>query len=286
PAGLALMALAVLGCAGGLAAGVGSGPLWLDETLSVEIARLPLPDLYAGLRQDGAPPVYYLLLKAWMALVGTGTVAVRLLTVLFVPVALLLAHRLGGRLAGVGGARAAVIVLAALPWTMRYGSETRMYLLVVVEVLAGALLLERVRRSASRGAFAALGAVTALLLLTHYWSLFLLAVVGAWCIGGGPGLPSGSNEAPTAPGFAMQPATPILAYASDRTSAGRLHRRFSIASRSGGRTGTSSRSRCARSSGTAFHSRSKNSVLALTAAPRSDIRAISAPSCWSAVSTA
>ncbi len=169
---------AVAGCAAGVVAGLTGGPLWLDETISVEIARLPLPDLYAALRQDGAPPLYSLLLKGWIALFGTGTTAVRLLTVFLLPVALLLAHRLGARLAGIAGGRACVIVLAALPWTMRYASETRMYLLVVVEVLVGALLLERVRRSPARGAVIGLGVVAGLLLLTHYWALFLLAAVG------------------------------------------------------------------------------------------------------------
>jgi mannosyltransferase len=162
----------------GLLAGVRSGPLWLDETLSVEIARLPVDELHPALRQDGAPPVYYLLLKAWMALFGTGTTAVRLLTVLMVPAALLLAYRLGARLAGVAGGCAAVVVLAALPWTMRYGSEARMYLLVVVLVLAGALALEAVHRTLSWRATAGLGLLSGLLLLTHYWALFLLAAVG------------------------------------------------------------------------------------------------------------
>ncbi len=59
----------------------------------------------------------------------------RLPTVLMVPVALLLTYRLGASLGGRAAGRAAVIVLTALPWTMRYGSETRMYLLVLV--LAG-----------------------------------------------------------------------------------------------------------------------------------------------------
>ncbi len=176
---MALLVLALLGCAAGLVSGLLSGPLWLDETLSVEIARLPLPDLYAGLRQDGAPPVYYLLLKAWMAVFGTGTIAVRLPSVLLTAVALLLAYRVGTRLSGsaVGG-RAAVITTASLPWTMRFGSETRMYVLVAVIVLAGALALLAVHRSASRSAVLALAAVVATLLLTHYWSLFLLASVG------------------------------------------------------------------------------------------------------------
>ncbi|MBW3639577.1 MAG: glycosyltransferase family 39 protein [Actinobacteria bacterium] len=173
------MVVAVFGGAAGLIAGVLSGPLWLDETLSVEIARLPLPEVYAALRQDGAPPVYYLLLKVWMAAFGTGTVAVRLLSVLLTVGALLLAHRLGRQLGGVAGGRAALVVLAALPWTMRFGSEARMYMLVVVLVLAGTLALLAVHRSASRRAVFALAACVLALLLTHYWSLFLLLAVGA-----------------------------------------------------------------------------------------------------------
>jgi hypothetical protein len=178
PVGLGLLVVALVGCAAGALVGLVGGPLWLDETLSVEIARLPLPDLYGALRQDGAPPVYYLLLKAWIGLFGTGTTAVRLLTVVLLPVTLAVAAVAGHRVAGRAGARAAVIVLAALPWTMRYASETRMYLLVVLLVLLGVLLMDRVRRGPSRGAVVGLGALAGLLLLTHYWSLFLLAAVG------------------------------------------------------------------------------------------------------------
>ena len=177
-AGTALVAAALLACAAGVLAGLLGGPLWLDEALSVEIARLPVPDLFAALRQDGAPPLYYLLLHAWIGAFGTGTLAVRLLTVLLVPLALWLGFRLGERLGGRSGGRAALVVLAALPWTMRYGSETRMYLLVVVLSLAGTLALLRVRSSGSRGAVLALAACVAALLLTHYWSLYLLTAVG------------------------------------------------------------------------------------------------------------
>jgi 4-amino-4-deoxy-L-arabinose transferase-like glycosyltransferase len=177
-AGVLLVRAALAVCAAGVVAGLFSGPLWLDETLSVEIARLPLPELFEALRRDGSPPLYYLLLHAWMALVGTGTTAVRMLTVLMVPLALLLAHRLGGRLAGVTGARAAVVALAVLPWTLRFASETRMYLMVVVLVLAGALALLEVRSRPSPRAVAALAACCGALLLSHYWALFLLTAVG------------------------------------------------------------------------------------------------------------
>ena len=179
-----LVVLALLGLSAGLVAGVTSGPLWLDEALSVEIATLPLAELQGALRVDGAPPVYYLLLHGWTAAFGTGTATVRLLTVAMVPAALWLCWRLGLRLGGTGGGRAAVVVLASLPWTMRFGSETRMYALVVVLVLAGALVLLRVLSSPSRGPAVGLGLLSALLLLTHYWSLFLLAAVGLWHLPG------------------------------------------------------------------------------------------------------
>jgi len=182
--GALLVLVALVGLAAGLTAGVRSGPLWLDEALSVEIARLPLSELTGALRQDGAPPLYYLLLHGWIASFGTGTVAVRLLSVMLVPAALWLAYLLGRRLSGVSAGRAAVIVLAALPWTMRFFSETRMYALVVVLVLAGALVLERVRAGGSARWIVALAAMTGALLLTHYWSLFLLAAVGLWHLPG------------------------------------------------------------------------------------------------------
>ena len=178
------MWLALTGLAAGLAAGVTGGPLWLDEALSVNIATLPLSQVSGALRVDGAPPAYYLLLHAWTAAFGTGAWAVRLLTVCLAPLAILLAHRLGRRLGGVGTGRAAVIVLASLPWTMRFFSETRMYALVVVLVLTGALALLRVREDATRGRTAVLALLVAALLLTHYWSLFLLAAVGLWHLPG------------------------------------------------------------------------------------------------------
>ena len=54
--------------------------MWLDEALSVNIARLPLGDLHDALKHDGAPPLYYVLLHVWTGVFGTGDVAVRSLS--------------------------------------------------------------------------------------------------------------------------------------------------------------------------------------------------------------
>ncbi|HMA46222.1 MAG TPA: hypothetical protein VKP11_03310, partial [Frankiaceae bacterium] len=46
--------------------------LWLDEALTVEIARRPLGGLFHALRHDGAPPLYYLILHVWIKVFGDG----------------------------------------------------------------------------------------------------------------------------------------------------------------------------------------------------------------------
>src|SRR5436190_4188502 len=81
--------------------------LWLDETLSVDIARLPIGKIPAALRHDGAPPLYYLLLHGWMRLFGTGDVAVRALSGVASVAALPLIHRAGKRISGGDGRVAA-----------------------------------------------------------------------------------------------------------------------------------------------------------------------------------
>jgi len=55
-------------------------PLWRDEAYSVLFSAKPLSDIIA--QSSIEPPVYYLLLKLWTALFGTGEIAVRLLSTL------------------------------------------------------------------------------------------------------------------------------------------------------------------------------------------------------------
>ena len=150
---------------------------WLDEAISVSIAALPLTEVREGLRRDGAPPLYALLLWAWQRLVGDGVHEVRALSALFGLAALPLAALAGQRLAGGAGGVAALLLLATSPFAVYYSTEARMYSLVVLLVLSGFLVLDDYRRDPStrRGALVAL--VTAALALTHYWALFLLAVV-------------------------------------------------------------------------------------------------------------
>ena len=69
---LALVALGALVIVGCVVRFLTRSPLWLDEALSVDIARLPLGDIPEALRHDGHPPLYYVLLHGWMAAFGEG----------------------------------------------------------------------------------------------------------------------------------------------------------------------------------------------------------------------
>jgi hypothetical protein len=173
--------------------------LWLDEALTVNVARLPLHRIPGALRNDGAPPLYYVLLHIWTAIFGVSDLAVRSLSGVFgvaaLPLMWLAGRRVGGPTRGAATSLAALVLLATSPFAVRYSTETRMYSFVVVLVLLGYLALDsvlaapvvhsgpirsgpiRFRRIARPGPLVAVALITALLLYTHYWSLYLLAAV-------------------------------------------------------------------------------------------------------------
>ena len=167
--------------------------LWLDEALSVGIARLPLSQLRGALALDGSPPLYYLLLHLWMRAFGTGDLAVRLLSAVFSLAALPLAYAVGRRLRDRATGWCAVLLLAVSPFAVHYATETRMYALLVAEVLALGLALLRARDRPTPARLLPLPVLTAALLYTHYWALFLLAALGVLLLAGcvrGAGAPT------------------------------------------------------------------------------------------------
>ncbi len=175
PAALAAVAVAVLA---GVALRLRSrSPLWLDEALTVNISRLPLSQLHTALRRDGAPPFFYLLLHGWTNVFGTGDGAARLLSAVFsvatLPLVYLVGRRLGGRTVGL----AALVLMAVSPFGIHYATEARMYSLVALLVTAGWLVLLAVLDEPRPLRLVALGIVAGLLLLTHYWSFYLVGVV-------------------------------------------------------------------------------------------------------------
>jgi mannosyltransferase len=157
-------------------------PLWLDETISVNIAKLPIVQIPQALSHDGAPPLYYLLLHFWMMLFGRGDFAVRamsgLISVVTLPVFWHAGRRIGGRVTG----WVLFFLALASPFAIEYAATTRMYSLMILLSLLGFLTLEHALEAPTRRHRIELGLVTAAILYTHYWGLYLVAVTGAWLL--------------------------------------------------------------------------------------------------------
>ncbi len=156
--------------------------LWLDEALTVDVARLPLHAIPAALKHDGAPPLYYYLLHFWIRLFGQSNLAVRSLSgvigVLTLPVAWLAGRRFGGRTV----AWTMVVLLSSAPFAVFYATESRMYALVILLTGCGFLALEKAVTAPTPANLIAVGAVTAALLYSQYWALYLVALVGIWLV--------------------------------------------------------------------------------------------------------
>jgi hypothetical protein len=149
-----------------------SGQFWMDEALSVGISSHHLTAIPGVLRQDGSPPLYYLLLHIWMSIFGNGETATHFLSLVFgllsIPIGTWAAQKLFGRRAG----WIAAVLFAMNPFLTAYSQETRMYtMMALFGLLATVGLIEGfVYR---RRKYLILFAISqAVMLYTHAWGIF------------------------------------------------------------------------------------------------------------------
>jgi hypothetical protein len=156
-------------------------PMWLDEALTVSIAKQPLGHIAGALRHDGHPPLYYYLLHGWMSVFGQSDMAIRALSgvfgVLLIPLVWLATRRAAGRSA----AWTAVVVLSVLPFALRYSTENRMYSMVMVLAVVGWLLVQSALERPRPLVLAGVALCTTALLWSHYWAMWLGAAT-ALCL--------------------------------------------------------------------------------------------------------
>lgn len=181
PLGLgALLAVSVLLRTSELGAG-----FWIDEGLSVGIADRPLQDIPGVLRQDGSPPLYYLLLSVWLALAGRSEESVHGLSVLFAALCVPVAFWAGWTLFGRGTAWIAALLAAVNPFLTQYAQEGRMYALVaLLGMISMTCWLQAFTTDADavrKGPAIGFAVAFAAMLYTHNWALFFGAATGvAW----------------------------------------------------------------------------------------------------------
>jgi mannosyltransferase len=163
---------------------IGAQSFWYDEAFTpVHVLHASLgATLRAVSHTENSPPLWYLLEWGFSRALGTGEVALRLLSALAGVATVAVAWGVGRELAGRRAALATALLVAVNPLFVWYSQEARVYALFVLAVaLALWCFLRALRDPTPRrlGAFAAGGALA---LATHYFAVFLLAPMCVWLL--------------------------------------------------------------------------------------------------------
>lgn len=151
---------------------------WNDEGNSARIAERSIPLILEGAAGDIHPPLYYLALHFWRALVGQSEFALRALSAVGGLGLVALTYVLGADLFGKRTGLAAALVAAINPFQIYYSQEARSYIWVAFLAVAAAYLAVKwLDKPGQRGGLSAAGYVLAgeAGLYTHY--LFPIALI-------------------------------------------------------------------------------------------------------------
>ena len=152
---------------------LGRRSFWLDESVSVTLARLDPGDLLHVLRtREGNMSLYHLLLAGWMQL-GDSEFIARSLSVLAVAAAVPMIYLLARRLVGERAALVAGLLMAVNPMAVHYAQEARGYALCLLLVSVSVYLFVRALEGSGRGAWIAYAVVAALAGYAHFFALFV-----------------------------------------------------------------------------------------------------------------
>jgi 4-amino-4-deoxy-L-arabinose transferase-like glycosyltransferase len=166
-----------------------------DELWRFSSARGSFPEALGGALTDWPhPPLYYLLLWAWLKLTGPSEIGARLLSVIASAAFLVVLWRLTLRIAGPTAALFALFLCATSPFLVYFGQTARMYALIQLFATLSLFFLLRAFAEPGVWRWALLwGASCVALLYTQY--------LGA--------LPSRSVHPPTADDCSRSASSPL-----------------------------------------------------------------------------
>lgn len=156
---------------------LGGPALWYDESGSAWMATLPFARMIAATAGDMHPPLYLALLWVWVRAFGVDEFGLRLPSVIFSALAVVMVGFIGERLRLWRGATLlAAALMVVLPAQLHYAQEARMYALFQLEFLIG------VWAALSRRWWVMSAALSAMLWTHNYGLLYfpVVAIIGLW----------------------------------------------------------------------------------------------------------
>ncbi|MCP4539324.1 MAG: hypothetical protein GY832_19485 [Chloroflexi bacterium] len=157
--------------------------IWVDEGISLHLAISSLSEIVADRAANIHPPLYFFLLKGWVALTGVNTYSARFLSVMGSLLQVAVIYAVARRLLNRATAQIAALLTTLSPLSIIYGQEIRTYALlplVYLILLAITYKLTQKPTPNHRIAWILLGVVEVVGLHLHYTAIFLVAYAGAW----------------------------------------------------------------------------------------------------------
>ncbi len=164
---------------------LGAQSFWYDEAFTpVHVLRAGLgATLHNVVHTENTPPLWYVLEWGVSRVLGTGVVALRLLSALAGIATVTIAWAIGHELATRRAAIVCATLVAVNPLFVWYSQEARAYGLFVLTASLALLCFVRAKREPTPRRLAAFAITASLALLSHYFAVFLLIPMVVWLVG-------------------------------------------------------------------------------------------------------
>jgi mannosyltransferase len=149
--------------------------LWRDEVDTIALTTRALPRLLATFtRPKENGPLYFLLLRPWIALTGDSEFSVRFFSLAFGVLAIPLAYALGRRWLSPLGSMLGALLMAFSPYLIWYSQEAKMYTLITFLTLLSLYLYMEALARGRWPYWAAYVVATSFCLYTHILAALII----------------------------------------------------------------------------------------------------------------
>ncbi len=149
---------------------------WLDECISVSMAKLDLGRIIPQHYNSFHPPFYYLILHFWIKLVGDAEASTRFLSVMIGLASIFMIYRLGRLIFNKEAGILSAFLLSISVYHIRFSQETRMYNLAVLLALISMYFFIKLLGKHTRRTAVYYLVSTFLMMITHYSALLIILV--------------------------------------------------------------------------------------------------------------
>lgn len=159
------------------AASLDTQSLWRDEVDALRFATAPWSEMLSNFTRPGwNGPLYFVLLRAWIALTGRSEYAMRFLSLIFGVISVPLVYALGRRLLTRSVGLIAALLVTVSPYFVWYSQETKMYTLVPALALLAIYSLHRAVHGEGKRWWAVQILATTLAFYSHILAALLIPV--------------------------------------------------------------------------------------------------------------